>query len=207
MMIESIFAWLSPIELAATLAGLASVWLSVRQNIWCWPTGLVMVTLYIFIFYDAKLYSDMGLQVVYIFMQIYGWYYWVRGETDGAKDEGVSVTRLSPTQFGAAWAIGLISIVGLGCAMDTYTDANLAYWDAATTVLSLIAQWFLGKKILESWIFWITVDIIAVGVYLAKGLYLTSGLYVVFLGLAIAGLFEWMKKYRQNRGKPSAQKA
>src|SRR5690554_6267753 len=206
-MLESLFAWMTPIELAATVTGLASVWLSVRRNIWCWPTGLVMVTLYIFIFYEAKLYSDMGLQVVYIFMQIYGWYYWLSGTKDGARDDEVPVTRLSSRQLAATWALGLAGIVALGYVMDTYTDASLAYWDAATTVLSLIAQWFLGKKILESWVFWITVDVLAVGVYLAKGLYLTSGLYVVFLGMAAAGLFEWLKIYRQRQLAQSAQSA
>jgi len=206
-MLESLFSWMTPIELAATITGLASVWLSVRRNIWCWPTGLVMVTLYIFIFYDAKLYSDMGLQIVYIFMQIYGWYYWLSGAKDGDKDDAVPVTRLSSRQLAATWALGLAGIVALGYVMDTYTDASLAYWDAATTVLSLIAQWFLGKKILESWVFWITVDVLAVGVYLAKGLYLTSGLYVVFLGMAAAGLFEWLKIYRQRQLAQSAQEA
>ncbi|AWV91364.1 nicotinamide riboside transporter PnuC [Bradymonas sediminis] len=198
---------MSPIEIAATITGLASVWFSTRQNIWCWPTGLVMVTLYIFIFYDAKLYSDMGLQIVYIFMQIYGWYYWLNGGRD--KDDGgkAKVTRLSTAQFGAAWAVGAVGVAGLGFAMSTYTDASLPYWDAATTVLSLIAQWFLGKKILESWVFWIVVDVIAIGVYLTKGLYLTSGLYLVFLGLAIAGLLEWMKTHRENQRPLSAQGA
>jgi nicotinamide mononucleotide transporter len=69
----------SPIETAAVLLGLACVWLTVRQHIGCWPTGLAMVTLYIYIFYHAKLYSDMLLQVVYVFLQLYGWHAWLHG--------------------------------------------------------------------------------------------------------------------------------
>ena len=58
------------IESLAVLFGLLCVWFCIRQNIWCWPTGLVQVTLYIFIFYDVKLYSDLILQVVYVGLRL-----------------------------------------------------------------------------------------------------------------------------------------
>jgi nicotinamide mononucleotide transporter len=196
---------MNPVELAATIFGLACVWLTVRQNIWCWPTGLVMVALYIYVFFGAKLYSDMGLQVVYVFMQLYGWYHWVHGADD--DNEPLSVTRLSSARFAMTVAAGAFGIGGLGLAMDTYTDADLAYWDAATTVLSLIAQWLLAKKVLESWAFWIVVDVLAIGVYTTKELYLTSGLYAVFLGLAVAGLVAWLKSYRKTQQTAAARAA
>ena len=82
--------------------------------------------------------------------------------------------------------------------MDRYTDAALPFWDAATTVMSLIAQWLMAKKILESWLIWVSVDILAVGIYLVKDLYFTSALYLVFLGLATMGYFAWRKTLRKN---------
>ena len=62
------------LEHVAVACGLANIYLTVRQNIWCWPVGVVMVSLYIYIFYNAKLYSDTGLQVFFLVMQFYGWY-------------------------------------------------------------------------------------------------------------------------------------
>lgn len=181
---------MSIIELTAVIFGLACVWLTTRQNIWCWPTGLVMVSLYIFIFFEARLYSDMMLQVVYIFMQIYGWHNWLYGGKDHGK---LAVTRIS--RLGAAlWgALAMVCVGALGFSMDNYTDADFAYPDAVTTVLSLVAQWLMAKKVLESWLIWITVDVISVGIYSMKGLYLTAGLYSVFLGLATIGYFTWRK--------------
>ena len=82
---------------------------------------------------------------------------------------------------------------GAGHAHDRLTDAALAYPDAATTAFSLVAQWLLARKRLESWAFWIGVDVLAIGVYAAKGLYITCGLYAVFLGLAVAGLATWRR--------------
>ncbi|HJE68863.1 nicotinamide mononucleotide transporter, partial [Pseudomonas oryzihabitans] len=36
---------MSPVELLAAVLGVIAVWLTVRQNIWAWPIGLVMVVL------------------------------------------------------------------------------------------------------------------------------------------------------------------
>jgi len=181
---------MTPIELVAVACGLACVAFTVRQNIWCWPTGLVMVSLYIIIFYQAKLYSDMLLQVVYVFLQIYGWYAWLYG---GPQQTELNVTRLPPEQVPRWLAAGLAGTVLLGTAMRTYTDASLPYVDAFAAVASLIAQWLMGRKRLESWLIWILVDVVSIGMYLAKSLYLTAGLYVAFLILAAIGFFEWKK--------------
>ncbi len=193
--IAAYFGAMNHLELAATLVGLVSVALTVRQNIWCWPTGLVMVTLYIFIFKDAKLYSDMGLQVIYIFMQLYGWHYWLKGKNQGPA-EIKTLSTVERAAWGAASAVG---IVGLGYGVGHFTDAALPYWDAATTVLSLVAQWLLGRKVLENWLVWIVVDVLAVGVYINRGLDLTAGLYGVFLLLAASGLWTWMKAWRREQ--------
>lgn len=186
-------SWMTGLEIAATAFGLGSVYFTIRQNIWCWPTGLVMVALYALIFFEVQLYSDVGLQIVYVFVQIYGWHYWL----GGGRAEPVKVRTYGVTHRAAWVAIALLGIVGLGTVMNTYTDADLAYWDAATTVLSLIATWLMARKALESWVFWIVVDVLAVGIYVVKSLYLTAGLYAVFLGMATWGFFAWRKSMLQ----------
>ena len=181
---------MSTIEIIAVVLGLACVGLTVRQNIWCWPTGLAMVALYIVIFYQVKLYSDMLLQVIYVFMQLYGWWAWLRG---GPKHSQLIVTR-SPWENLILLAI--LCIVGtmtLGSVMARYTDASFPLMDALTTAASLIAQWLMGRKKLESWLIWIIVDVVSIGLYCAKELYLTGGLYTVFLILATIGYFSWKR--------------
>lgn len=185
------------IEIAATGFGLASVAFTVRQNIWCWPTGLVMVALYIVVFWEAKLYSDMGLQVIYVFLQIYGWYHWVHGGNDPGRQ--IPVSRIAPRQAIGWGVVAVAGTVGLGYSMSTYTDAALPYPDATTTVLSLIAQWLMARKVLESWWVWITVDVLAIGIYFYKGLYPTTILYGVFLLLATAGFFAWRGSFVEDK--------
>lgn len=184
------------IEIAAVILGLLSVYLTTKENIWCWPTGIAMVILYVIIFFNAKLYSDMIENFVYIFMQGYGWYYWIYASKKTDKDK-VPVTRLVMKSVFIWVSIIAIATVGTGYFMDTQTDADFAYLDALTTVMSLVAQWLLSFKILESWVLWITVDVISTNIYAIKGLYFTAGLYVLFLILAILGLIRWytsMKK-------------
>ncbi len=178
------------IEGLATVFGLACVVLYVRRNIWAWPTGLVQVLLYCYIFYEVKLYSDLLLHLIYVVLQLYGWYYWLRGGTAAGERP---VTTLSANAL-AWWAmVGLVGTAALGYTMSTYTDAALPYPDAFTTAMSLVAQWLLARKVLQTWVFWIAVDVVAIGVYLSKSLYFTTGLYTVFLGLAVVGFLTWRR--------------
>lgn len=178
------------IESIAVVFGLLCVWLTVRQNIWCWPTGLIQVVLYVVIFYRVKLYADLILHVIYVILQIYGWYHWLHG----GKDHGrLLASRLRCRSF-AGWIFVLTMGTALwGWNMATFTDAAVPYWDAFITTGSLIAQWLMTRKRLESWWFWISVDIVAIGIYLYKSLFMTSGLYAVFLIMAIIGFFTWRK--------------
>jgi nicotinamide mononucleotide transporter len=188
----------SPLEITAVVFGLLSVIFTIRQNIWCWPTGLINVILYILIFYRAALYSDVVLQVIYVPLQLYGWYHWVYGNRNGANPD-LPVTRL--TSFAACiWTAVAANLIAIdGYIMHRFFNAALPYWDAAIAVLSLIAQYLLARKVLENWMIWIAVDILALGVYTAKGLYLTTGLYGVYLVLATFGLIAWLKSLHKQK--------
>jgi nicotinamide mononucleotide transporter len=180
----------STLEVLAVILGLACVGLTVRQHIACWPTGLAMVGLYIVVFYRARLYADMLLQVVYVVLQLYGWHAWVRG---GPRRSGLEVSRL-PWRAAVAWSIVCaVGTAALGTVMHLRTDASLPYLDAFATNASLIAQWLLGRKVLESWLVWIVVDVFSIGMYLMKDLYLTAALYAVFLALSVQGYRAWSR--------------
>lgn len=189
------------IELAATAFGFLCVVLTIRRNIWCWPVGLVQVLLFIVIFYQAKLYSDLGLHVIYVGLQFYGWYCWSRSEPARSSSDvnltrpALPVTSLSPLAMSCWVGIAAAGTTLLGWLMSSFTDAAVPYGDAFTTVTSLIAQFLLARKKLESWIFWIAVDIIAVGIYLSKSLIPTSILYLAFLVLAILGYLAWRREF------------
>lgn len=178
------------IEGIAAVCGLLCVWLTVRQNVLCWPIGLVQVVLYIGVFYEARLYSDLVLHVIYVGMQLYGWYHWLYG---GHERTELKATSLSTPGL-LAWMLVVAAVtVPWGYLMVTLTDAAAPYADAFIAVASLTAQWLMARKKLESWHFRIAVDLVAIAVYLYKELYITTGLYSVFLALAILGYFRWRR--------------
>lgn len=185
---------MSVIEWVATIFGLLCVGLYVRQNVWSWPTGLVQVVLFAWVFYKAKLYSDVLLHLVYVVLQIYGWYQWTRG---GTKEDRLPLSRLNASGVAVALGTAAGGTLALGYVMSRYTDASLPYWDAGIAAISLVAQYLIARKVLENWLLWIVVDVLAIGVYWAKGLHVTTVLYAVFLCMATAGWFAWRKSYRQ----------
>ncbi len=133
---------MDPIETTAVIFGFLCVVFTIRQNIWCWPTGLVQVFLYIFVFYRVKLYSDMILHVIYVYMQIYGWHNWLRG---GENSSELPVSNLAGKALAAGIVLCAVATASAGYAMASFTDASVPYFDAFTTAASLIAQWLMAN--------------------------------------------------------------
>ena len=181
---------MSSLEIVAALFGVVSVFLSVRQNIWSWPTAIVNVGLYIFVFYDSKLYADTGLQVVYVALNAYGWYHWLCG---GKNRTELPVTR---TRVRVGLLLSGLVVAGtvlIGTLLTRNTDAALPYLDALTTSTSLVAQWMMTRKLLENWLVWVAVDVVYIGMYINKSLYVTAVLYFIFLLLSIMGFIQWRR--------------
>lgn len=183
-------------EVLAVVFGIVSVYLSTREHIWSWPTALVNVGLYFVVFYEAKLYADMGLQVVYFGLSLYGWYEWLYG---GANRTELHVSRTSRPLGVRLLIIGIVCAAVLGTLLARFTDAALPYVDSATTSTSLVAQWMMTRKILENWAVWMAVDVVYVGMFIYKHLYLTAGLYTVFFVLAVMGYVQWKRSLAERR--------
>ena len=150
--------------------------------------------MYAKIFFDYRLYSDALLQIYFLVIQIYGWWYWLRGRDDRGL---VVVARLPITHWPYYAVIAIFGLAILGTGMDQLTDADYPYWDGSIAILSVLAQFLLSRRRLESWFLWIAVDLLAIGLFWVKGLYPTSALYAVFLVLAIIGLFNWSRAWRR----------
>lgn len=178
------------IEVIAVLVTLAAVYLTTRQVIWCWPLGMVSVALYAWVFYDTKLYADMGLQALYFALAIYGWWAWSRGGDDQSELEVASTPGTTKLIL---FTIGAVGGVVLGQTLSRLTDASLPFIDSLLTSFSIVGQWMQTRKLLEAWLVWLAVDVFYVGMFLYKGLYPTAGLYAIFLYLAIIGFIRWKR--------------
>ncbi|MFJ2986334.1 nicotinamide riboside transporter PnuC [Collimonas sp. NPDC087041] len=182
---------MSALEIVAVIVSALAVWLTARRHLWCWPIGLVSVLLYARIFFEAKLYSDLLLQLIFAVMQLYGWWQWHKANTEQHE---ILPQRLPLSGWISGMLIGAAGSVLLGYVMARFTDAHIPWLDSALTGFSLVAQFWMARKYVANWWLWIAVDIIYVGVYIYKDLYLTAGLYAGFIVLAIIGLRNWQRQ-------------
>lgn len=180
------------LELLGLIFGLLAVYYLIKENILTWPAGIAYVLVSFVIFWQQKLYADFALHVFFLVLNVYGWWYWLKGGKVTTKEE-VSITHTKPVILIGILVISVIGIGVMGNLLMAYTDASLPYWDSATTVLSLSGMWLTARKKIENWYFWFVVDILATGVYFYKGIYFYAILYLIYIGLAIVGYLAWKK--------------
>jgi nicotinamide mononucleotide transporter len=184
---------LQSLEIAGTLLGLTNLWLTVRQNIWCWPVGIACVLCFSVVFFDAKLYSDVFLQGVYLVVQAYGWWFWLNHKHRGVHSTSPVQQLRWNERLGLLFTV-LLAALGLGFFMANFTKADLPYVDAVPTSLSIAAQWLQARKIIDSWILFIIANLLFIGIYAVKGLQVTIALYIASSILAAMGFRAWKLK-------------
>ncbi len=182
----------SALELVAVLFGFISVWLAKKENIWLYPTGLINVSLFVYICAIYGLYADMGINIYYVIISVYGWFMWTRKGQNSEDILSISVSTITERllQIGASICFGII----IYFLLIEFTDSSVPLWDATTTGIFIVAMILMARKKIEHWIAWIIGNLISVPLYLYKGLAFTSLQYLIFTILAISGYISWKKK-------------
>ena len=183
------------IEIFGVVTGILYVILEVKQNRLLWPLGLLTSATYVYIFFNGKFYADMGLQVYYVLISIYGWYYWSRGGERSGSGE-LPVVRGNRKQLIILSLIFAVSWIGIYFLLDKLTDSTVPLGDSFTTALAIVATWMLARKIIEHWFLWIVANLVSIALYIYKGLYPTVILYVVYTAMAVYGYLEWKKSIK-----------
>jgi nicotinamide mononucleotide transporter len=182
------------LEILAAVCGVLCVCIQSQEKILAWPFGIISVFLYVFIFYETYLYSDVLLNATYVVLNIYGWWYW--STQKGENKEVVEIIQLDFKGY-LIWLLAIFfGTIALGSFMGNVLGASLPYLDAFTTSGSLVAQYLLAKKVLQNWLLWIVVDIVAINMYIYKNMYITAALFVGYLLLCILGYSKWQKELR-----------
>ena len=198
------------LEAVAAFFGLLSVFFSVKRNIWVYPTGIINTTIYVYILFNFGLLGDMLINVYYSIMSIYGWISWNKNtenqiiSVDFAKKEdwlvGLNLFAMSfivvcGVYYFKPFIDNHFSMNGVSLGFQQLDWAN--WLDIFTTSLFLIGMWFMAKRKVENWLFWIVGDLICVPMMLYKGLGITSLQYLVFTIMAVMGYLEWLKQVRK----------
>ena len=194
------------LEYTAVAFGIIYVLLATRSIIWCWLAGIISSAIYIYINIEHQLYQDAILQTYYVVAGFYGWWLWSSPTQTLPQGEGLNtkfalpIISFSRPQNFKLILLGAVLVPVFGYIFSKFGNA-LSYFDATVTVFSFIATWMTAKKILENWIFWIVIDLIAAVMYFIKGLHATSFLYIFFSVIAVYGYFEWKKNVSRKDAK------
>lgn len=180
------------LEVIGTLVGLVYLWLEYRASIYLWAASIVMPAIYLFVYYDAGLYADCGINIYYLGAALYGWAVWRYGASKQGGAE-LPITHISPLSALKSTAVFFVAFVGIAWLLIRFTDSDVPWCDAFTTALSFIGMWMLARKYLEQWWVWMVVDVVSVGLYLYKELYFTAMLYALYAIVALFGWMNWKK--------------
>lgn len=183
------FLSFSMTETLGFVTGALAVWLLVRESIWTWPAGVVNGVFYLVLFAHARFFADSALQVFFIILGLYGWWYWLGGRSNRA---GRPIVRVHAPEAALLAVLTAAATYAMLVYLRSVGDAApLA--DAATTALSLAASWMQARKQIENWVVWLAADAVYVPLYFVKGLPLTGTLYVVFAAMCVKGLIDWRR--------------
>jgi nicotinamide mononucleotide transporter len=191
---EAFSLWGAPVtrlELVAFVLALAMVGCNIRVHPAGWPLAIVSSLLYFGLFWSNRLYGDAALQIFFAAIAAWGWWQWLRGtQADGTalrvRSLGTRGRQIALVSIGFGWpATGLF--------LARYTDTDVPWWDAFPTAASVIGQWLLGRKYIETWPVWVVVNVVSVALFAYKGLWLTALLYLVFIALSFVGWRAWQR--------------
>lgn len=174
------------LELFGALTGIVGVWLTLQRRVWCFPVGLVNVSLSMVLFYQQRLYADTLQQAVYIPLLLYGWIQW-----KSAPVEEVRPGRLSGRNRLAVVAGIVLSGWLLGYLLKNFTNAHFPWADSMATTTAFMAQYLIARKKIENWLLWMAVNIAYIVLYGYKELYAYLVLYSVYFILAVVGYRTW----------------
>jgi nicotinamide mononucleotide transporter len=183
----------SLLELLAVVFAIAYLILAVRENSLCWYAAGISTLIFLFIFWDVKLYMESGLQIYYLAMAFYGWYQWRDAQTETAS---LQVSKWSARQHVVALALIATLTYVSGSLLNSGTDANLPFLDSFTTWASVVTTFMVARKILENWIYWLVIDSVSIYLYLDRELYFTSLLFAIYIVIIFFGWFAWNRSYR-----------
>lgn len=180
-------------EFIGTWSGLTTVWLCRTENVLCWPWGILSAVMFGFFFGSIELPGQQWLNWGYfLLIQVWAWPYWVFG---GKEKTELPVTRLSITgRILTLVSLGLGALV-LYLAIDLFAPgSSYPVLDAVVVASSVVAQYLLGRKKVESWYLWLgPVNTLSIMLFYLSGAYTVMALYIAFFIHAAFAIKSWSK--------------
>lgn len=180
-------------EWLALGTGIGYAVLAVRHNRWCWVSGGVSSLLLSWLASRSQLPMQAVMQAAYVLFAAYGFWRWSPAAKSAA---GPRISTWPWSHHAALLALLALAVGVLAPRLGNLVTAAWPHVDTAVMLLSFYATWLTAASKLESWLFWIVVNIASVILYAAQGLQLAALLYVIYGVIAVFGWREWRSMSR-----------
>ena len=176
-----------------TITALLYVFLAARERVSCWYWGIVSCSLWAWAdFFKYNLWVDGILQLFYVGMGVYGLYSWKYGGT-GKQD--LAISRITRREHVQVIGLGLLLTLLFGWVFDRYTPTSYPYPDSFITAFSVLATFMTVRKKLESWLYWIVVDFLAIFLFYARDAVLVAAVMMIYTVVAAVGFYTWRRNF------------
>lgn len=180
---------LTVLQWLGTAFGVVQVLLARQNNIHNYLFGIIAILISIWVLYQSRLYADILLNLYYLGMSIYGWFYWKMGRQ---KQES-PIAYATRKEHGIAVGIVLGCFVLMAYWLAGHTDSDVPYWDAMVCAFAWAGMWLMAKRKIENWIYLNISNLISVPLLIYKELYVYAGLTIFLFLVAISGYIKWKR--------------
>lgn len=154
--------------------------------------GIAGVLLTLIVMFEAGLYAEFTLNIYYLVMSIYGWFYWLSKKGNAAHQE-TKITRNTQADWVKTGLIVVLSFIIFALVLSHYTDSKVPLWDALVSAFAWAGMWLLAKRKLSNWWILNVSNFIAIPLMIYKELYLFAALDVFLFVVAIYGYRNWLR--------------
>ena len=186
-MMKNFFEQINLIEIFGVSFSIAQVLLARYNYAINYLFGIAGVILTLFVMFDAKLYAEFGLNLYYLVMSIYGWFYWKYGK----KQSETVISKTNTKEWYIVSSIVVISFLICYFSLNQFTDSDVPLWDSLVSAFAWAGMWLMAKRKLENWIVLNISNAISIPLMIHKELYLYAVLSIVLFVVAISGYLNW----------------
>lgn len=186
-MIQEIFSQISILEWFGVSLAIIQVLLSRVNNPTNYLFGISSVTITLFLMFESKLYAEFALNIYYLVMSIYGWYFWKFGK----QKHETPISYTSKKELAISLLIVCFTFLLFYFSLTHFTDSDVPILDATISAFAWAGMWLMAKRKIENWIFLNISNAIAIPLMIHKELYLYAFLSLFLFIVATSGYFVW----------------
>jgi nicotinamide mononucleotide transporter len=172
-----------------TAFGVVQILLARLNNIHNYLFGIIAILISIWVLYQSQLYADILLNLYYLIMSVYGWFYWKMGKQRKETPISYSTTK----EHGIAGGIVLGCLALMAYWLGQHTNSDVPYWDALVCAFAWAGMWLMAKRKIENWVYLNISNLLSIPLLIYKELYIYAGLTTFLFVVAISGYIKWKK--------------